>query len=370
MKGVAMKVGQILSYMDGVLPPETHAALVRLQLGATPVAFEVMARVIEDALGAPVGELFARFDPKPVASASVGQVYRAALGDREVAVKVQYPGIRNTMTSDLLRLRGISRVASLATMVDGPSLVAELAQQMLNECDYLREAQNQTSFRNAFGSDADVRIPAVVTGRTAETVLTSEWCAGIDFQALLERADARRRSHVGQVLVRFAYRSLFELGVLNADPHPGNYLFPEDHTVVFLDFGCVRSFESSFLEPQRELVRVVLDDRRSDFETVLLATGMVPKPRRFDFDLHWQLLCHQFAPYRTAHFSFTSDYLRQGMRFTGPSNPNNRLLAIPPSWIWVQRLIWGLHAVLARLGAEGDFGTALRTALSAGSSLP
>jgi len=91
-----------------------------------------------------------------------------------------------------------------------------------------------------------------------------------------------------------------------------------------------------------------------------MATGMVPRPDRFDFDVHWAMLCHQWEPYRAAHFRFTPEYLARGMAFSRPSNPNLRRLAIPPSWIWVQRLQWGLHAVLNRLGAEGDFGAALR----------
>ncbi|WP_428263127.1 ABC1 kinase family protein [Haliangium sp.] len=363
MKGMAMKVGQILSYFDGILPPETHAALHRLQRGASPVAFATMAGVIEDALGAPPPELFERFDPEPIAAASIGQVYRARHRGREVAVKVQYPGIRDTMLADLGRMRGLSRIASLASAVDGPSLVAELGARMASECDYLFEARAQRAFRAAYAADPEVYVPEVIDERTAATVITSEWIDGRDFYELTRADDGAARTRVGLTLARIAYGSFYGLGTLNADPHPGNYLFPDSGRIVLIDFGCVRAFERGFIEGERALARVVVEDRRSDFRDAAIATGTVAKPDRFDFDHHWRMLCHLYAPYRAPRFAFTSDYIRRGMEYNGPSSPNARLLSIPPPWIWFQRLIWGLHAVLARLGADGPFADVFRAAL-------
>ena len=234
---------------------------------------------------------------------------------------------------------------------------------MASECDYLLEARCQRAFRAAFAGDAEVYVPEVVDARTRATVLTTAWIDGQSFYDLARDAGAAERGRIGLVLARFAYRSLFGLGTLNADPHPGNYLVPTGGPVVFIDFGCVRAFEPGFVERERALARVVVEDRRSGFRDALLATGMVPRPERFDFDGHWALLCHQYAPYRQPRFAFTSDYIRRGMEYSGPSNPNLRRLAIPPAWIWVQRLIWGLHAVLARLGAEGGFAEVFRAAL-------
>jgi predicted unusual protein kinase regulating ubiquinone biosynthesis (AarF/ABC1/UbiB family) len=363
MKGMAMKVGQILSYFDGVLPPATHDALRKLQQGTRPVAFERMAEVVTAAFGRPPSELFDRFETEPIASASIGQVYRAVYDGRDVAVKVQYPGIRETIAADFQRLGRFASLASLATAVDGAALVTELRERFAEECDYEREAVHGNAFADAFASDPEVAIPRAITERTRSTVITSEWAPGTDFYAFVEHADAERRNAVAQVLVRFAYRSFFELGTLNADPHPGNYLFPAGGPVTFLDFGCVRRFEAEFVETQRRLARVILDDRRREFRDALVATGMVPNPDRFDFDLHWDLLAHQWAPYRAPGFRFTPDYLAHAADFSRPGNPNLRKLAIPPPWIWLQRLQWGLHAVLVRLGAEGDFATPLRALL-------
>jgi predicted unusual protein kinase regulating ubiquinone biosynthesis (AarF/ABC1/UbiB family) len=364
MKGMAMKVGQIVSYFDGVLPEGAHEALRKLQKGVTPMRFDVISRAIEDSFGQPLKDLFDEFEPTPIAAASIGQVHRARFRDEWVAVKVQYPGIRDTMDADFRRLAGFSRLASFATAVDGPALVAELRARVHEECDYLREADHQRAWARAFANDSDVTIPAVIDERTTKEVLTTHLCTGSDFYGFAEARDSATKNAAAAVLVRFAYESLWTLAAVNADPHPGNYLFPESGGVVFLDFGCVRHFDRDWLAQNRRLLEVVIDDRRRDFDEALVAAGMVGTRDRFDFDHHWALLCHEYAPYRSARFRFTREWLKGALEFSKPSNPNLRRLVIPPPWIWLERLTWGLHAVLVRLEAEGSFGDLLRGVLA------
>jgi predicted unusual protein kinase regulating ubiquinone biosynthesis (AarF/ABC1/UbiB family) len=355
MKGVAMKVGQILSYFDGVLPEQTHRALRSLQHGVTRMSFEEVTRVVESGLGQPLTALFDTFDERPIAAASIGQVHRASWRGRDVAVKVQYPGVGETMVADVSRMRALARLASVGTEVDGPSLVDELAARFRLECDYTVEAAHLKAFRAAFSGAEWLTIPAAHDERTCQTVLTTQWCDGQSFYAFAESAAQEEKDAVGLLLARFTLRCLYGAGAINADPHPGNYLFPGDGTVTFLDFGCVRRFAPDFFESQRRVARVVVEDQRRAFREVLLATGMVPKPRDFDFEGYWRLLCHQYAPYRAETFRFSTEYVRAGMELSRPGNPNLRRLAIPPQWIWAQRLLWGLHAVLARLNASGPF---------------
>ncbi|MEZ4228103.1 MAG: AarF/UbiB family protein, partial [Polyangiaceae bacterium] len=188
MKGMAMKVGQILSYMDGALPEDAQVALRELQGGTRAVRFEVMRGAVETALGGTLEELFEDFEAVPVASASVGQVHRAHFEGREIAVKVQYPGIRDTIHADFSRLEGLSRIASLAASVDGPAIVAELRERFEEECDYRSEAAWQNWFRGRFASYSEVRVPEAILERSAETVLSSEWMAGDDFYRFVEHA--------------------------------------------------------------------------------------------------------------------------------------------------------------------------------------
>ncbi len=369
MKGMAMKVGQILSYFDGVLPDSTLGALRGLQHGATAVAWDALREVLEQGLGGRVEELFEQFDTEPVAAASVGQVYRAVHRGRAVAVKVQYPGIAATLQGDFQRIGALAGLASLLSAVDGQAIVEELRARVVEECDYLAEAGSQTFFASAFEGDPLVRIPPVIDERTCRTVLTTEWCDGADFYALLE-ASAARRNEVALTLTRFAYHSLWQLGRLNADPHPGNYLFDLEPggPISFLDFGCVRAFDADYLEAQRRLTRIVLEGDEPAFPQALRAAGLVGRDRGYDYDYHWALLRHELSPYlsqpyRSQPYRFTPEFLKKSFEFARATQPNARKMAVPPQWIWQQRLQTGLHAILIRLRAEGDFATPFRQAL-------
>jgi predicted unusual protein kinase regulating ubiquinone biosynthesis (AarF/ABC1/UbiB family) len=354
MKGMAMKLGQILSYMDVPLPSATTEALGRLQKGAEPLARDEVARVVEAALGRPVQELFERFDPTPVAAASIGQVHRARHAGREVAVKVRYPGIEETFDADIGQLHRIAAVATLATAVDGRALVGELHARLREECDTLAEARAQEAFRTAFAHDPDVVIPAVVAERTADGVLTTEWIDGVDLQTLAATGSQHERDRAGLVLARFAWTSFFVHGAIQADPHPGNQLHLADGRVALLDFGCVRSFDPTFVEAWRRVFVAVLDGDRAAFDAAVPATGMVGD-ERFDLDEHHAMIGHLLEPYLSATFSFDQGYLARGATHFGPRRRNLRHMAIPPAWIWLARLQVGLHAVLARLRADGPF---------------
>lgn len=362
LKGMAMKVGQILSYMDGVIPAQTQTHLARLQRGARPHPWPEMRAVIESSLGATINDLYDQIDPEPVAAASIGQVHRARIDSQNVAVKVQYPGIRDSFEADVRQLRRLSALAGLGTRVDGQAIVDDLRDRLIEECDYLHEARWQSWFADRFADDPSIRIPSVVPERSTDVVLTTRWHDGLTLEQRLIQGGPEARQHAARTLARMAWTSLFALGVINADPHPGNQLFC-DGAVVFLDFGCVRQFGSVWLQATRSELRAVLDGDRAAFREALLRSGQVPRPKRFDFDAHWAMQRHLWQPYLSDTFRFTPDWLRAGAAFTGPGNANLRQLAIAPEWVWLSRLQWGLHAVLVRLGAQGRYREILGEAL-------
>jgi predicted unusual protein kinase regulating ubiquinone biosynthesis (AarF/ABC1/UbiB family) len=363
MKGMAMKVGQILSYFDGVLPEPAHRALASLQRGTLAVPFSTMSGVIQAAFGAPPGVVFDSFEETPVASASIGQVYRANWKGVPVAVKVQYPNVRSNIDGDFSRLAGLSRLATLASAVDGPAIVEELRSTFVSECDYTLEADNQNMFVAALRGQDDFVVPRAILERTRSTVLTTEWCHGASFDEFLRGAKSENKQRVARLLAHFAHQSFYVFACINADPHPGNYLFPADGRLALIDFGCVRGFEPGFVAQERELVRVVIDDDIDRFEEAIARTGMLATPTGFDFDLHWRMLRHQWEPYCHDSYRITAEYVRQGMAFAGPSNPNLRRLRVPPPWVWLQRLQWGLHSVLSRFDVDVSYRGILREIL-------
>jgi predicted unusual protein kinase regulating ubiquinone biosynthesis (AarF/ABC1/UbiB family) len=362
LKGIAMKVGQVLSYMDVGLPPETARRLQALQRGSRPLPLSTVAAVIERELGAPLISLFDTFDPAPGAAASIGQVHRATLGGRRLAVKVLYPGVRATIDGDFRNLRHLGRLASLGTAVDGPAIVQELRERMVQECDYRREAAWQQAFAERLADDPALTVPAIVPERSAEAVLTSCWHDGEDFEAVC-RASQARRDAVARTLIRFTFGSLLQGGALQADPHPGNFLFPDGDRVVALDFGCVKRFDPTLVRAWRDLSRVVVDGDRVAFPDAARASGQVGHANHFDYDEFWDFQRWLYAPWSSASFRFEPGWLRRGMRWTTPAARNLRHQAMPPAWLWLLRVQAGLHAVLVRLGAQGDFRGAFRECL-------
>lgn len=366
MKGLAMKVGQIVSYLDVPLPSEVRHALETLQQGVRGLPFDEVRALVEAELGQPLESSFERFDPDPVAAASVGQVHRARVLGTEVAVKVRYPGIDQSFRSDLAAIHRLAGLASLGSAVDARAVVGELAERMAEEADYAREARFTAAFARAFRSTPRVRVPTVVPERSSSAVLTSHWVTGRTFQQFAAEASPRAIHDAAQTLVSFTYRSLFELATIQADPHPGNFLFPEDDdAVVFLDYGCVRELPQDHVIALRDQARAVLDQDRIAFRDASIRMGVVGKPRRFDFEHYYEVIAHLYRPFTDPDFRFDAQYVKMAYAQNGPSSPNARTLAMPPALMWVQRLQWGLASVLARLGAHGDFRPVFRTHLEA-----
>jgi hypothetical protein len=214
----------------------------------------------------------------------------------------------------------------------------------------------------ALATDPALVVPRVFSDRCGEAVLTTAWRTGRGFAALVD-AEPAERDAAARTLARFPWTTLFRHGFLHADPHPGNFLFPGGAAVVVLDWGALRRFSAAELDPFRALVTALLDDRRAAFRDALIATGLAPRPDRFDFDAAWEMFTWLYAPWKAPRFRFERTWWEAGRRWTGPGNPNQRTQGVPPAWVWLLRVQWGLAAVLTRLGAEGAFGEDLREAL-------
>ncbi len=366
MKGLAMKVGQMVSYLDGTLPPGAQQALRRLQKGADPLEFEAIRPVLESSFGRPLDELFDDFDPEPIAAASIGQVHTARYRGTKVAVKVQYPGVRDSLAHDVATFRRAGRLATFGTAVDIGEMAAELAERLDEECDYPREGAVQQRLRELYADDPATIVPEVFPERTAPMVLTQAFQEGRGFYDFVEHADAEGRNRAGRHLFRFAFRNIFHHGLIHGDPHPGNLLFPDDsgEPLVQLDYGCVRFFEPDFVRTWKTLAHVTLEQRRDQLVEATMATGFVPDPDRYDWDAHWEVMNYLYEPFLVPHFRYTRAYVERSFEVIGLKSPNWRRTAMPGPWLLTNRLQWGLNSLLALLGAEGDFGTLYRECLA------
>lgn len=240
-----IKLGQMLSTRADLLPAEYVTELAKLQDAAPPVPLEHIVRTISEELGGPPEEVFAEFDPTPMASASIGQVHAAILPSGEsVVVKVRRPGVIEEVEQDLEILarlaQWVQEHTTLARDIDLAPLVAEFAFTLRNELDYVREGRNAERFRQAFADDVRVLIPCVHWSHTTEQVLTLERVGGIKVSdlATLDRLAVPRRE-VAENAVRMFLREVLDLGFFHADPHPGNFFVQPDGAIAVVDFGMV-----------------------------------------------------------------------------------------------------------------------------------
>jgi predicted unusual protein kinase regulating ubiquinone biosynthesis (AarF/ABC1/UbiB family) len=279
MKGAAMKVGQVASFIDtGAFPPEfqerIQAKLAELRDAAPRVEFSQMRKLMEEDLGEKLDDVFAEFDDEAVAAASIGQVYRGRLHDgREVAVKAQYPGVAQAVRADLQNLGLIMRVAKrIAPGMDAKAMTHEIRERLTDELDYEHEAQQHRAFARSWRNHPFIYVPPVVTELCSERVLVSEWVEGKGFEEVRE-LDAPTRDRFGEIVFRFFFGSLYRNGHFSGDPHPGNYRLMDDGRVAFIDFGMTKRVERADIEAEIGAIRAAMDGDPLELHRRLGAMG-------------------------------------------------------------------------------------------------
>ncbi len=286
MKGAAMKVGQTLSVLDpGMVPgpyrDEFQAKLARLQAMAPTVSFKDMRKVIEQDLGEPLRSAFRDFDEEAVAAASIGQVYRATLHDgRSVAVKVQYPGIKDVVRADLKNLGMLLRLAArFAPGLDTKEIAEEITERITEELDYELEAMNHRALAREYRNHPFIFVPPVVTELCRERVIVTEFVEGRKF-AEIRGDDDEQRSRWGEILFRFYVNGPYRHLLLNGDPHPGNSLFMGDGKVAFIDFGFFKRQTPEDVADQLEILKACYAQDAERLFELTVEQGIIAKTRR------------------------------------------------------------------------------------------
>lgn len=383
MKGVALKLGQMMSYMDGALPaeyqPVYRKVLERLQRAAPAMEWSAVEPVLAADLGSP-SEHFADFDPEPFAAASIGQVHRARLHDgRDVAVKVQYPGIDKAMGADLDNARLFERMIRpmLGVVGDarnrgiGRAVLGEVRARLMEELDYEHEARMQHTFRDLLADDPDVHVPEVFFAHSSRRVLTTEYVEGRSLPEVAETDDQAARDRYGTILTRAVVDCLYRHRVFNADPHPGNYLFPDDGTVVLLDFGCVKQIPPRMNADMKRYLAAAIRAHQTDapadwdaFDQALVEALHLDPDEPVVFRVYREFLLYCLRPLLDdAPFEFTPEYTgasidrvleaKKELLFAKGVIPRiPRLPPMPADYTFINRLQWGFFSVLTLLRAR------------------
>jgi predicted unusual protein kinase regulating ubiquinone biosynthesis (AarF/ABC1/UbiB family) len=402
MKGLALKVGQMLSFMDGVLPeayrPVYQRALAALQAQAPSLPWEVIQPVVEESLGRPVREVFEHLEEAPFAAASIGQVHRGVLrGGQQVAVKVQYPGVDRAMAADFdnaellhsMLLPFLGLAGGLKNRAYVKAVMAEVRARVLEELDYPREARWQARFAAMFEGDPEIKVPRVFPEASGARVLTSELCEGRSLQQIAELEAQAARDRYGRILTRFVMESTYQHGLFNADPHPGNYLFPADGRVVFLDFGCVKELPPWMLEGMKAYVQAALRANRSGaeadwdgFDQAIVRALKLDPGQPVVYRIYREFLLYILRPYLTqGPFEFTAEYsgesvdrvlesARQAVFAQGRWPRIPVLPPIPVDYTLLNRLQFGFYSVLTRIRARVDFAALFHQQVPGGAEEP
>jgi len=271
MKGAAMKIGQLASFIDtDFLPPEYRELyqekLSKLRDSAPPMPWKEVKAVLEDELEEPVDELFEEFEQEAAAAASIGQVHRALLPDgRKVAVKVQYPKVAK----------------AIAPGLDARAAARELRERVLEELDYEYEAQNQRTFARAYRGHPFIYVPDVITRLSRRRVLVTEWVEGESFETARDLSQ-EERDRIGEIIYRFYYGSIYHLQHFNADAHPGNYLLMEGGKVAFLDFGMTKQLDKEQIELEIAALEAAFEGDPERLRSALQDLGFLANPKRID----------------------------------------------------------------------------------------
>jgi predicted unusual protein kinase regulating ubiquinone biosynthesis (AarF/ABC1/UbiB family) len=373
LRGIAAKVGQMASYVDGVVPEEHRAsyesAMRKLRAAAPTSSPAAIRGVVEEELGAPINRLFAAWEEEPFASASIGQVHRATLEDgRRVAVKVQHPGIARAVESDLANAGVMEGFAANlgARRWESKRIFAEIKQRFREELDYVLEAERQRAFLALHEGDATIRVPAIIDDRSAARVLTSELAEGRSLEEAATDGEAARRAFA-ETLWRFVFKGNLVGGMFNADPHPGNYLFQEDGRVVFLDFGCVEPLVGERLARARALHFVALRGDEAGFAKL---TAAVLETRGGSYEeqaIAYSRRC--FEPLFASPFHLTRAFAAslahdlKSLAMQARAFADHEVAPLPPGILFMNRLQLGFYSVLARLDVEVDYAALERTFL-------
>lgn len=363
MKGAVMKVGQIASQYKDVFPPEVATALEKLQKDAPPMPYAQIKAQVERELKAPIEELFSAFEEIPFAAASIGQVHKATLpSGQKVVVKVQYPDVDENCDSDLKQVRMALKVVGVLNMSRElqDKLFDEIRQTLQDELDYNKEANNLRVFSAFHADDEGLIIPKVISSHTSKRILTLTEEMG-ETLSVAATWDNEIKQKIAKRLFHFTAGQLFGLYRLHCDPHPGNFAFRADGSVVVYDFGGIRTYSDSEIQLFRRFAKHAIKGDVTALEQDLIALDI-----RRDDDKHvpgefyeeWLdvgLKTLSIPPHHTGAFDFASSQvhheaialMRTSLKYFNQFQPSATTMML-------DRTISGQYWNLVNLGVEID----------------
>lgn len=361
LKGTALKLAQLISLELDLFPSEVRIQLERSYHNVPPMNRVLARKVIINAFGKPPEKVFHSFDAQAFAAASLGQVHKAtATGGQALAVKLQYPGIRNTIDSDVKIVRSLFKPFSEYELI--LPVLKEVEARFIEETEYRQESENAAFFKNNLKVDK-LRIPSVFPELCSDNVLCLSFMEGLPLNEWLKtNPSQKQRDAVAQVMQEAFLKCLYELNCIHADPHPGNWLIHGDGSVGLVDFGCIKRFDERFISLYQQLSHQAVKSDQDAYFDLLEELEVLPRGSKGPYEAEILELSRQFGDWLAKLFSVDvfdfsrqKDFIREGKAIMTGMIKYRDYLCVNPHFTFLNRTRYGLLRLYELMGARVSF---------------
>ncbi len=364
LKGSALKVAQMLSMDKNALPQEYIKRFTQAQYSAPALSYPLVVKTFNQYFGKSPAEIYDTFTRDAIHAASIGQVHQAELKGKKLAVKIQYPGVADSISTDLRIVKPFAIRVLRVNPNDVEYYMEEIESRLLEETDYVHELNSAVRIAEAFKDKAGLRFPTYYPELSNERIITMDWIDGVHMDRyLLTNPSQEERNRLGQLMWDFYDYQIHTLRTVHADPHPGNYLITEDNELCVLDFGCIKEVPEDFYNAFMQLFdSSLLTDAERREQLMYTLNFLNPKDKakekKLFFDLFTEMLELLGRPVHQEQFDFSNaayfkEIFKNGERISKIKELRESKVARgPKDGIYISRVYFGLYNMLHQLGAQ------------------
>jgi len=364
LKGGPLKVAQMLSIDQNILPPAYQQQFAQAQYSAPPLSYPLVVRTFKQEFGQGPSDIFDTFTKSAVNAASIGQVHKATVGNETFAVKIQYPGVAESLRSDLRLVKPIAMRMIGLTAKEIDYYFVEVEERLLEETDYDLELKRSQELTARSSHLNNVHFPTYFADFSSKRILTMQWIDGVPLdQFIASNPDQETRNRIGQAMWDFYHFQVHELREFHADPHPGNFLVTDQNQLYVLDFGCVKKLEDDFYREYFQLLDMNRVLKDNEFEAMLENLGLLqasdkPKERIMLRELYRESIELLSRPFQRGEFDFGDEsYVKEIYDFSERTQKDPEIKRLNTARgsrhaIYLNRAYYGLYNLLAQLGAH------------------
>ncbi|MDQ3394033.1 MAG: AarF/UbiB family protein [Bacteroidota bacterium] len=364
LKGSALKVAQMLSMDKNMLPKAYSNKFTMAQFSAPPLSYPLVVKTFQKSFGKSPMEMFETFTKNAINAASIGQVHQANLKGKKLAVKIQYPGVAESISSDLKLVRPFALRLLNINDKDLDLFMGEVESKLIEETDYVLELQRSVEISEACGFIENLIFPKYYPELSSKRIITMDWLEGLHLKDFLKTNPGQEiKDKIGQSLWDFYNFQVHTLQQVHADPHPGNFLMHGNGVLGIIDFGCVKIIPKDFYENYFKLIKKDTLSQHGELERIFylldfLNSDDTPTQKAFFTKVFIEMITLLGKPFHTREFDFSDEsyfqqiYALSDRLSSAPEIKNSKAARGSKHGLYVNRTYFGLYSILNELGAK------------------